>query len=60
VHQRLSTFRMLVCSQLLQVQVSPQAQTSPHWQETLGAGAEFRQPHVHWAPTHVSHPQTFD
>jgi hypothetical protein len=40
--------------------VGPQLQTSPHRQEALGAGAEFWQPHVHWVPTQVSHPQTFD
>ena len=50
---------MAACWQPSQVRVGPQLQTSPHWQ-ALGAGAEFWQPHVHWVPTQVSHPQTFD
>jgi hypothetical protein len=60
VHQRLSTFRTSACRQFSQVHVGPQLQTSPHWQEALGAGAGFWQPQVHWAPTQVSHAQTFD
>jgi hypothetical protein len=31
----------------LQVHVSPQLQTSPHWHETAGADAGFWQPQVH-------------
>jgi hypothetical protein len=42
------------------VHAGPQLQTSPHWQEALGANAAFWQPQVHWVPTQVSHPQTFD
>jgi hypothetical protein len=42
------------------VQVGPQLQASPHGQEALGAGTEFWQPQVHWAPTQVLHSQTFD
>jgi hypothetical protein len=60
VHQRFSTFRAVACRQPSQLHVGPQLQTSPHWQEVLGAGAEFWQPHVHWVPPQVSHPQTFD
>jgi hypothetical protein len=39
--------------------MGPQLQTSPHWHEELVA-REFWQPHVHWVPTQVSHPQPFD
>jgi hypothetical protein len=48
------------CWQLLQLHVSPQLQTSPHWHDAVATGAGFWHPHVHWAPTQVSHPQTFD
>jgi hypothetical protein len=60
VHQRLSTFRAAACRQPSQVHVGPQLQTSPHWHDALSAGAECWQPQVHWVPTQVSHPQTFD
>ena len=46
--------------QLLQVHVPPHVQASPHRQEAVGTGAEFRQPQVHWVPTQVSQTQTFD
>jgi hypothetical protein len=42
------------------VQVGPQLQTSPHWHEVAGTAAAFWQPQVHWVPTQVPHPQTFD
>jgi hypothetical protein len=50
----------LACWQPSQVHVGPQLQVSPHWQEELGAGAEFWQPQVHWVPTQVLHSQTLD
>jgi hypothetical protein len=59
VHQRLSAFRTFACWQLLQQHVGPQLQTSPHWHEAVAA-AEVWQPQVHWIPTQVSHPRTFD
>jgi len=60
LHHRVSEMRAFACWQLLQVQVSPQLQTSPHWQEAVGTGAGFWQPQVHWIPTQVPHTQTFD
>jgi len=60
VHHRLSEMRPFACWQLWQVHVSPQLQTSPHWQEAAATGAAFWQPQVHWVPTQVSHTQTFD
>jgi hypothetical protein len=60
VHHRLSEMRAFACWQLLQVHVSPQLQTSPHWQEAVGTAAGFWQPQVHSFPTQVSHAQTFD
>jgi hypothetical protein len=53
--------RAFACWQLLQLHVSPQLQTSPHWHETtVGTGAGFWQPQVHCVATQVPHTQTFD
>ena len=52
--------RPFACWQLLQVHVSPQLQTSPHWQEAAGRAAGFWQPQVHSEPVHTAQPQTFD
>ena len=52
--------RAFACWQLVQVQPSPQLQTSLHWHEAVGTGAGFWQPQVHCVPTQVSHTQTFD
>jgi hypothetical protein len=47
VHQRVSKTRAFACWQLLQLHVSPQLQTSPHWHEAVGTGAGVWQPQVH-------------
>jgi hypothetical protein len=38
---RLAAIRTFTCWQPSQVHVGPQWQTSPHWHEAAGAGAEF-------------------
>jgi hypothetical protein len=41
VHHRDSGTDAFPFRQSLQLHVSPQLQTSPHWHEAVGAGAEF-------------------
>jgi hypothetical protein len=52
--------RAVACWQPLQLHVSPQLQTSPHWHEAVGTAAGFWQPHVHSGPIQVPQAQTFD
>jgi hypothetical protein len=60
VHHRLSTWRAFACRQSVQVQVGPQLQTSPHWQEAAGRASALWQPQLHSAPGQTAHAQTFD
>jgi hypothetical protein len=60
VHHRLCEAWLFACRQALQLHVSAQLQTSPHWHEAAGGAAVFWQPHWHWEPTQTAHAQTFD